>query len=80
MGFHNIVIELRAERDRIDQAIRAIQELVTNGTGPKREIKRKTSVTQRRGRRGTMTAAARKRMSRMMKQRWAARKKQERAA
>ncbi len=74
MDISDILAELRTERDRIDDAIAAIEKLSNAATNhhaaPSRSINR----------RGSMSAAARKRMSRIMKLRWAAKKKQERRA
>jgi hypothetical protein len=64
MTISNIVAELRAERDRIDQAIAALE-----GMGGARNGRR-----SRRGRRH-MSAAARRKISQMMKKRWAERKR-----
>jgi hypothetical protein len=62
MNFTNILTELKSERDRIEHAIAAIEGL--NSTGV-RLIRRAARATSR------MNAAARARMSQLMKQRWA---------
>jgi hypothetical protein len=65
MDTRNILTSLIAERKRIDQAIVALEAL---NSAPKQ-------ATGRGRRHGGMSAAARKRMSQMMKARWAARRK-----
>ena len=70
MDIQQILSDLRSERDRIDAAIRALDGGRT-GRGPGRPAGS--------GRRRTMSAAARKRISEMMKLRWAERKKKSRA-
>jgi len=79
MDTKNILSQLRAERDRINQAIAALETLDSKGGGFRRGRGRAAStgvkaapVTRRRRR---MSAAARKRLSEMMKKRWAARKR-----
>jgi hypothetical protein len=72
MDIQRILRELRAERSRIDQAINAIESL--DGVG--RKSSRGTSPVRvqtapgRRGRR-RLSTAARKRLSQLLKQRWA---------
>ncbi len=65
-----ILQELKSERDRIDQAISALENL--NGL-PRRGPKPKPAGTKRP--RVHVSAAARAKLARLMKQRWAARKK-----
>ena len=60
MNVSDILSELRAERDRLDKAIEAL-----DGTG------RTGRTTSRGPRKGRMSEAARKRLSRLLKQRWA---------
>jgi hypothetical protein len=67
MDIQQIVTDLRNERDRIEAAIRALEGGKT-GRGPGRPV---GSGKKRR----TMSPAARKRISEMMKIRWAERKK-----
>jgi len=66
MDIQQILSDLRSERDLIDAAIRALEGGRT-GRGPGRPAGS--------GKRRTMSAAARKRISEMMKLRWAERKK-----
>ncbi len=75
MDIQNILADLKRERDRLNSAIAALE-----GAGPRRRGRPVGSGTNsaasagRRPRRH-MSAAARKRISEMMKQRWAERKK-----
>ena len=74
MDIQTIVGDLKAERERIDRAISALEGL---GTGQRRRGRPAGShnvATSKRPRRH-MSAAARKRISEMMKQRWAERKR-----
>ena len=73
MNIHSIVSELKAERDRISHAITILE-----GTANGRPTVHKASL----GRTPTvrkvghhLTAAGRRKLSRLMKQRWAERKK-----
>ena len=68
MDTNRILAELRAERGRIDQAIRAIEAV--NGAGHK-AVGRPPRTKGKARRRGRMSAAARRRLSRLLKQRWA---------
>ena len=68
MNINSILGDLRAERDRIDRAIAAIEGL--NSTG-KRKAGRPPRAAASRGRSGRLSAAARRKMSLLMKQRWA---------
>ena len=63
-----IIAELRAERDRIDRAIAALEAI--DSTGPRRAGRppRAAAIPRRRSR---MSAAARRKLSRLLKQRWA---------
>jgi len=64
MNADAIVEELKAERDRLDAAIKALE-------GATKHTVRKPG----RNRGGGITAAGRKKLSEMMKARWAARRK-----
>jgi hypothetical protein len=68
MQTNRILAELRAERDRIDRAIAAIEGL--NSTGRRSDGRPPRAAATRR-RRGRMSAAARRKLSRLLKQRWA---------
>src|ERR1022692_1552392 len=67
MDIQAIVSNLKDERSRIDQAISALEGL--NSTAPRRGRPPKATTTGENRRR--MSAAARKRISEAMKQRWA---------
>jgi hypothetical protein len=67
MDIQTIVSDLKAERNRIDQAISALEGLTS--TAPRRGRPPKAITTG--GNRRRMSAAARKRISEAMKQRWA---------
>jgi hypothetical protein len=71
MDTQQIITELEAERDRLEQAISALRgSLKARGSAAGRG---------RRGRR-RLSAAAKKRISEMMKKRWAERKRAMKAA
>jgi hypothetical protein len=73
MDIQNILNDLKRERDRLDRAIMALEG---PGVGPRRRGRPVGSVNSATTRpRRHMSAAARKRISEMMKQRWAERKK-----
>jgi hypothetical protein len=67
MDTNQIIAELETERERLDQAISALRGLAGGGNGRR----------GRRGRKGRrhLSAAAKKRISDMMKKRWAERKR-----
>lgn len=67
MDTQGIIQQLRAERDRINSAIEALEER-NNGSVP-----RAHAIVPRK--RGGITAAGRRKLSQMMKARWAARRK-----
>lgn len=70
MDTQQIISELESERDRLDQAISALRG---SGAG------RRGGGMGRRGRR-KLSAASKRRISEMMKKRWAERKKAMKAA
>lgn len=72
MDLESILAELRSQRARMDQAISALEE-ITGPSAPRRGRPPKTHAAPTLGRRRrlTMSAAARKRISDAMKQRWA---------
>ena len=76
MDTKRILAELRAERDRICQAIAAIEAV--NSTG-RRRVGRPPKAARKVRRRGRMSAAARRKLSRLLKQRWAQGKMKPRA-
>ena len=65
MEVKRILAELRGEQSRITRAVAALEAISNDG------IKRSLSTTPKRRRRGRMTAAGRKRLSELMKKRWA---------
>ena len=74
MDIQNILGDLKRERERLDRAIAALEGI--GATGPRRRGRPAGSVSAKPGRpRRHMSAAARKRISEMMKQRWAERKR-----
>jgi len=68
MDTDRILAELRAERGRLDQAILALEAV--NSTG-RRRVGRPPGAARKASRRGRMSAAARRKLSRLLKQRWA---------
>jgi hypothetical protein len=80
MDTRKILAELRAERTRIEQAIAAIEAISNDGAvalrgRPKAATSAANTAAKPQRRRRRLTAAGRKRLSEMMKQRWAERKK-----
>jgi hypothetical protein len=73
MDIHNILGDLKKERERLDKAIAALEGL---GVGARRRGRPVGSISPKRRH---MSAAARKRISEMMKLRWAERKKKSKA-
>jgi len=67
-----IVSELKAQRTQIDGAIRALEGLSPNGAATNSASKNVVGQTQKRGH---LSAAGRRRLSEMMKKRWAERRK-----
>lgn len=65
MDTKQILSQLNAERNRIDRAIAAIEGIHSDG------VSRSASVAPRKRRRSRMSAAGRKRLSELMKKRWA---------
>ncbi len=67
MNVDEIIQQLKHERSKLDAAIQVLESISGRGRPPGSTNK----LTKRR----TMSAAARKRISQMMKKRWAERKK-----
>ena len=67
MDTKGILAELRAERSRIDRAIAAFESLNLRGHGAAAREPRTTTAN----RRGRMSTAARRKLSRLLKLRWA---------
>jgi hypothetical protein len=78
MDTASMLAELRVERDRISHAINALEALQRTNTASRKPGRPKgqgnTAVKKRRG----ITAAGRRRLSEMMKKRWAERRKNQR--
>ena len=72
MNIAGVISELRAERRRIDSAITALEGLSSNGATRAAVHSQITTHGQKRGR---LTPQGRKRLSEMMKKRWAERRK-----
>jgi hypothetical protein len=72
LDIESIVAELEQERDRISQAIASLKGVNSSGSSRKSVAGNSRSGRQRRG---GMSAAARKRLSQMMKKRWAEKRK-----
>jgi hypothetical protein len=72
LDIERIVTELEQERDRISQAIASLKRVNSSGGARKSAAGKGRSIGQRRG---GMSAAARKRLSEMMKKRWAERRR-----
>lgn len=76
MDIQQILIDLNRERNRLDQAIAALEGLSSGPTGrrgrPPGAKQAKSAATRKTG---GITAAGRRRLSEMMKKRWAERKK-----
>ena len=68
MDTNRILADLRAERDRIDQAISALEAVNSAARQGVGRPPRAAAIPRRRGR---MSAAARRKLSRLLKQRWA---------
>ncbi len=82
MDIKGVLTQLETERDRVNQAIAALENLQGIPSAPRRGRPPKNpqgnlySMPKKR----TMSPAARKRISEMMKKRWAERRKKNRAA
>lgn len=74
MELRLIIEELKRERARIDEAINALQQV--GGSGRRRRGARQSGAPRRR----RLTPEGRKRLSDMMKKRWAERKRRAKAA
>ncbi len=79
MNIPQILTSLRAERDRINKAIAALEGL--DGAAPTTQPGRATTSTKGfRKKKGGLTAAGRRRLSENMKKRWAERRKKGKTA
>jgi hypothetical protein len=75
MDIQKIVTELSGERIRLDRAIAALESLSHPARRRGRPPKAKRAKAASSRKRGGITPAGRKRLSEMMKKRWAERKK-----
>ena len=75
MDLGSVVAELRDEAERISRAIAALTGIGSPKAGRKRGSAAVTRATSKKRKRGAMTPAGRKRLSMLMKKRWAERKK-----
>ena len=73
MDIHRIVSDLKAERNRLDRAIAALDEPAATLARVTNEPSRKGAQAPRK--RHHLTTAGRKRLSDLMKKRWAEKKK-----
>lgn len=73
MNTAKIIQELKAERDRLHQAIAAIEAIGDHR--PKRGLAKTKAAAPKERTRRHLSPAARTKLARVMKQRWAARKK-----
>jgi hypothetical protein len=83
MDIQSVLSQLEAERNRVTQAIEALQQLQGISSKPRRG--RPPKNQQSAGviampKKRTMSPAARRRISEMMKKRWAERRRKNRAA
>ena len=83
MDFKSVLDQLHMERDRVNQAIAALENLQGTSSAPRRG---RPPKNQQNGnvyampKKRTMSPAARKRISEMMKKRWAERRRNKKAA
>ena len=73
MEIEKIVAELRKERDRLNQAIAALEGLAPRGATKRSAVPNR--VTRGKKKRGGLTPEGRKRLSELMKKRWAERRR-----
>ena len=76
MDIYPILTDLKAERNRIDQAIAALESLDGTATAPSRATTSAAKDASIQAKKRGLTPAGRRRLSAMMKARWAARRKQ----
>jgi hypothetical protein len=71
MNTVSMLAELRSERDRLNRAIVAIEGITSNGARRSGAPRRSTTQTRRKRRVHHLSAAGRRRLSELMKKRWA---------
>jgi hypothetical protein len=74
MNLGTVIADLKREAERISRAIAALAGLGTMEPARKTRARASGSTTSKRKKRGGMTAAGRKRLSMLMKKRWAERR------
>lgn len=79
MDTQRILAELLSERDRLNQAIAAIEGITSDGAGRSSTRRHSATGVPKRRRRGGISAAGRRRLSMLMKRRWAQGKMKRRA-
>ena len=79
MNTEHILSELRSQRDRLNQAIAAIEGINSDGAGRSSTRRDSAADVPKRRRRRHMSAAGRKRLSMLLKKRWATGKMKRRA-
>ena len=75
MDIERIVADLKREERQLSRAIAALEGIHTSGAGARKIAVAPRQAASKRKRRGGITPAGRKRLSEMMKKRWAARRK-----
>jgi hypothetical protein len=80
MDIRRILGELRSEQEGLEKAIRALEPLQRPGTRHSNVVQMTKGQKRKTGGRKPMSAASRRRLSLVMKRRWAQRKAQSRAA
>jgi hypothetical protein len=76
MSLESIISDLKAERNRLDQAISVLESNhARNGRKPASRRSASVSTPSVRRGRGHLTPAGRRKLSQLMKQRWAERRK-----
>ena len=75
MDVGTLIADLRSEAEKISRAIAALTGLGSNRPGRKRGVKASRKGAAKKRKRGGISAAGRKRLSMLMKKRWAERKK-----
>lgn len=80
MDIKHILDELRSEQQGLEKVIRALEPLEGSGSGQRSNVVRMPHAKAAGSGRRPMSPAARKRLSELMKRRWAQRKARARAA
>jgi len=75
MDVGTVIADLRSEAEKISRAIAALTGLGSKRPGRKRRVKASRKGPAKKRKRGGISAAGRKRLSMLMKKRWAERKK-----